>query len=71
MTNKTADSPPEDAETRLRAMWTAKGIPEAQQEAIIADVEHKASPAYLANSFPPRQQEPEFEMTAKGQFVMF
>jgi hypothetical protein len=33
-----------DAEKALRELWTRKGVPEAQQDEILADIAAKAQP---------------------------
>lgn len=43
----------ETAEVRLREGWTAQGVPPEKQDAILADVALKASPAYLSQVFKP------------------
>lgn len=33
-----------DPETELRALWTARGVPQAKQDALIAEITAKAQP---------------------------
>lgn len=54
-----------DPEESLRAMWKAQGVPQEKQDEIIADIEKKASPEYLARMFAPRPEE-----TAQNQYPM-
>lgn len=44
-------SKPEDPEAELRAMWTAKGVPEERQNEILADVAAKAQPGAQVGPF--------------------
>ena len=44
-------SEPEDPEAELRAMWTAKGVPEERQNEILADVAAKAQPGAQVGPF--------------------
>jgi hypothetical protein len=41
----------EDPEAELRAIWNAQGIPQAQQDALIADVSAKAQPGARVGPF--------------------
>ncbi len=40
-----------DAETELRAIWTAKGVPQERQDALIAQIRAKAQPGAVAGPF--------------------
>ena len=42
---------PQDPETALRAMWTARGIPQARQNAIIAIITAAAQPGAMCGPF--------------------
>lgn len=41
-----------DPETELRELWTRMGVDPARQDDILADIDHKCDPAYLATLFP-------------------
>ena len=45
----------EELETELRAIWKRNGVPQAKQDALLADIEAKARPEYMASIFPPRE----------------
>jgi hypothetical protein len=49
-------SKPEDPEAELRAMWTAKGIPEERQNEILAEVAAKAQPGAQVGPFRIREK---------------
>jgi hypothetical protein len=40
-----------EPEARLREMWTARGVSQEKQDAILADIARKASPEYLDQVF--------------------
>lgn len=46
-----------DPETELRELWTRMGVDPARQDAILAENDSKADPAYLATLFPPIARE--------------
>lgn len=40
-----------NADAELRALWTSMGVPVDRQNELIAEIEAKASPEYLAKLF--------------------
>ena len=40
-----------ELETELRERWTAQGVPQAEQDAILAEVEAKAQPGAMVGPF--------------------
>jgi len=40
-----------DAEQKLRDLWTAKGVPQARQDEMIAEIEAKAQPGVKVGPF--------------------
>ena len=41
----------EGPEQQLRDIWSRQGVPEHEQDRMIAEIEHKASATYLSNMF--------------------
>jgi hypothetical protein len=63
------DQEPEegDPETRLREMWTAKGVPPERQDEIIRDITAKAQPGAYVGPF----RIPEMVKTSLKQMTLF
>jgi hypothetical protein len=48
-----------DAEKALRELWTRKGVPEARQDEILADLAAKAQPGAKIGPFTIPEKEPQ------------